>query len=390
MKAENRPPKLHGLLSSRPNQSRRFDLLDKRGINMNKKHIVIIPGDGIGEEITSAAVRVLDKVTHKGGLTLTYEKHLAGGAAIDKYGVPLPDSVVEAAKKADAVLLGAVGGPKWDHVAPEIRAEKAILGLRKELGLYANLRPVRVSPALIEYSPLKAEAISGVDILLVRELSSGIYYGQKCESEMIDGVEQASDVEIYTVPEVSRIMHLACQAAGLRGKRVLSVDKANVLATSRLWRRTVSQVASEYADIELKHMYVDNCAMQLVLAPKQFDVIVTNNLFGDILSDEAAVLTGSIGMLPSASLGNGTGLYEPIHGSAPDIAGLGMANPVGTILSTAMMLRYSLGQPVLAEKIEEAVDKVLAEGYRTADLYRHGSTKVTTEEMARLIETQLD
>ncbi|WP_378951101.1 3-isopropylmalate dehydrogenase [Pelosinus sp. sgz500959] len=356
---------------------------------MSKKHIVIIPGDGIGEEITSAAIRVLERVTNKAGLTLTYEKQLAGGAAIDQYGVPLPDSVIRAAKQADAVLLGAVGGPKWDHVPPEIRAEKAILGLRKELGLYANLRPVRVSPALIEYSPLKAEAIYGVDILLVRELSSGIYYGQKCESEIIDGIEQASDVEVYTVPEVSRIMHLACQAAQLRKKQVLSVDKANVLATSRLWRRTVNQVASEYADIQLKHMYVDNCAMQLVLAPKQFDVIVTNNLFGDILSDEAAVLTGSIGMLPSASLGNGTGLYEPIHGSAPDIAGLGLANPVGTILSAAMLLRYSLGAPELAEQIEQAVDKVLAEGYRTADLYKSGATKVSTDEMAGLIEAQL-
>lgn len=356
---------------------------------MSKKHIVVIPGDGIGEEITSAAIKVLERVTHKGGLTLTYEKHLAGGAAIDEYGVPLPDLVVEAAKKADAVLLGAVGGPKWDNVAPEIRAEKAILGLRKELGLYANLRPVRVSPALVEYSPLKAEAISGIDILLVRELSSGIYYGQKCESELVDGIEQASDMEVYTVPEVSRIMHLACKAARLRRKQVLSVDKANVLATSRLWRRTVNQIAGEYADIDVKHMYVDNCAMQLVLAPKQFDVIVTNNLFGDILSDEAAVLTGSIGMLPSASLGNGTGLYEPIHGSAPDIAGLGLANPVGTILSAAMMLRYSLEAPLLAEKIEKAVDEVLAKGYRTADLYKPGAIKVTTDEMADLIVAQL-
>ena len=356
---------------------------------MRKKHIVVIPGDGIGEEITAAAVRILDKVSKKNGLTLTYEKHLAGGASIDEYGVPLTDTTIQAAKNADAVLLGAVGGPKWDNVAPEIRAEKAILGLRKELGLYANLRPVRVSPALVEFSPLKAEAISGIDILLVRELSSGIYYGEKCESRVINGIEQASDVEIYTVPEVNRIMHLAFQAAKLRNKQVVSVDKANVLATSRLWRRTANQVASEYADIALSHMYVDNCAMQLVLAPKTFDVIVTNNLFGDILSDEAAVLTGSIGMLPSASLGNGTGLYEPIHGSAPDIAGLGLANPIGTILSAAMLLRHSLGENTAAAQIEQAVDKVLAAGYRTADLYRPGSTKVTTDEMAGLIEAQL-
>ena len=356
---------------------------------MRQKHIVIIPGDGIGEEITSAAVRILDKVANKSGLTLTYEKQLAGGASIDQYGVPLTDAVIQAAKRADAVLLGAVGGPKWDHVPPEMRAEQAILGLRKELGLYANLRPVRVSPALLEFSPLKAEAISGVDILLVRELSSGIYYGEKCESLLVDGVEQATDVERYTVPEVTRIMHLAFQTARLRSKKVVSVDKANVLATSRLWRRTAGHVASEYADIALSHMYVDNCAMQLVLAPKTFDVIVTNNLFGDILSDEAAVLTGSIGMLPSASLGNGTGLYEPIHGSAPDIAGLGLANPVGTILSAAMLLRYSLGEAAAADKIEQAVDRVLAAGYRTADLYKPGSTKVTTDEMAGLIEAQL-
>lgn len=356
---------------------------------MKEKRIVVIPGDGIGEEITAAAVRILTKVTDSSDLRLTYDKQLAGGAAIDKYGEPLPAAVVQAAKQADAVLLGAVGGPKWDHVAPEIRAEKAILGLRKELGLYANLRPVRVSPALVECSPLKAEAITGVDILLVRELSGGIYFGEKSESAMVGGVEQASDIEVYTVPEVNRIMHLAFKAARLRRKQVVSVDKSNVLATSRLWRRTALEVHSEYNDIALSHMYVDNCAMQLVLAPKQFDVIVTNNLFGDILSDEAAVLTGSIGMLPSASLGNGTGLYEPIHGSAPDIAGLGQANPVGTILSAAMLLRYSLGEELLAQRIEQAVDRVLVAGYRTADLYKTGFTKVSTDEMTKLIEAQL-
>ena len=356
---------------------------------MSTKHIVIVPGDGIGEEITSAAIRILDKVASKISLTLTYEKHLAGGASIDEYGVPLTDKVIQAAKNADAVLLGAVGGPKWDHVPPEIRAERAILGLRKELGLYANLRPVRVSPALLDFSPLKAEAIAGVDILLVRELSSGIYYGEKCESRLVNGIEEASDVERYTVPEVKRIMQLACQVARLRRKQIISVDKANVLAASRLWRRTVTNVASEYADISLRHMYVDNCAMQLVLAPQSFDVIVTNNLFGDILSDEAAVLTGSIGMLPSASLGAGTGLYEPIHGSAPDIAGSGLANPIGTILSVAMLLRYSLNEAAAADKIEQAVDKVLAAGYRTADLYKPGSTKVTTDAMTGFIEEEL-
>jgi 3-isopropylmalate dehydrogenase len=356
---------------------------------MSGKHIVVIPGDGIGEEITTAAVRVLDKVASKSGLNLTFERHAAGGAAIDAYGVPLPDSTIQAAKKADAVLLGAVGGPKWDRVAPEIRAEKAILGLRKELRLYANLRPIRVTEALIEFSPLKAEAVAGIDILIVRELNGGIYYGEKCEAAVVNGVEQATDLEIYSAPEVRRIVKLACQAAQLRRKQVVSVDKANVLASSRLWRKIAQETAGQYADISVSHLYVDNCAMQLILAPKQFDVIVTNNLFGDILSDEAAVLTGSIGMLPSASIGEGTGLYEPIHGSAPDIAGKGLANPIGTILSAAMLLRYSLGASEIAEKIEQAVDRVLVEGYRTADLYKHGSTKVSTDEMAGLIEEQL-
>ena len=356
---------------------------------MSEKNIVVIPGDGIGEEITAAAIRVLDKAASKSNLKLTFDRHLAGGAAIDSYGMPLPDATIQAAKKADAILLGAVGGPKWDQVPPEMRAEKAILGLRKELGLYANLRPIRVSEALIEFSPLKAEAIAGIDILIVRELVGGIYFGAKSEASLVDGVEQASDLEIYSVPEVQRIVKLACQAAQLRRKQVVSVDKANVLASSRLWRRTAEETAAAYADVSLSHLYVDNCAMQLILAPKQFDVIVTNNLFGDILSDEAAVLTGSIGLLPSASLGDGTGLYEPIHGSAPDIAGKGLANPIGTILSAAMLLRYSLGAGQAAEAIEQAVEKVLAQGYRTADLYKLGSTKVTTDEMTGLIESQL-
>ena len=356
---------------------------------MSEKRIVVIPGDGIGEEITTAAVCILKKAAGKSGIQLHVERHLAGGAAIDVYGFPLPDSTIQAAKKADAILLGAVGGPKWDQVAPEIRAEKAILGLRKELGLYANLRPIRVAEALIEFSPLKSEAISGVDILLVRELNGGIYYGAKNEAAVVNGVEQASDLEIYSTPEVERIVKLACQAAQLRRKQVVSVDKANVLASSRLWRKTAQKTAVQYPDVNLSHLYVDNCAMQLILAPKQFDVIVTNNLFGDILSDEAAVLTGSIGMLPSASLGDGTGLYEPIHGSAPDIAGKGLANPVGTILSAAMLLRYSLGAEAAAAAIEKAVDQVLVQGYRTADLYKPGSTKVSTEEITSLIEKQL-
>lgn len=272
---------------------------------------------------------------------------------------------------------------------PDIRPEKAILGLRKALGLYANLRPIRVPASLAAYSPLKPEIVAGVDILIVRELTGGIYFGAKCESETVDGVEQAWDTELYSVPEITRIVRTACQAAALRRGHVTSVDKANVLATSRLWRRVAGDTAREFAGIKIDHLYVDNCAMQLVLAPKNFDVIVTSNLFGDILSDEAAVVAGSIGLLPSASIGDGPGLFEPIHGSAPDIAGKGLANPIGTILSAAMLLRFSLGEQAAAEKIEQAVDSVLAEGYRTADLYRSGLTKVSTDEMARLVADRI-
>lgn len=353
------------------------------------KHIVVIPGDGIGAEITTQAQRVLRKVSDKYQLGLTYEEHPAGGAAIDKCGVPLPDTTVAAAQKADAVLLGAVGGPAWDNVAPELRPERAILGLRKALKLYANLRPVRVSDTLAGYSPLKPEIVTGVDILIVRELIGGIYFGDKGQGRREDGMEEAWDTERYSVPEVRRIVSTAFQMANLRHKKVTSVDKANVLFTSRLWRRTAGEVAAEFSGISFDSLYVDNCAMQLVVAPKNFDVIVTSNLFGDILSDEAAVLTGSIGMLPSASIGEGTGLYEPIHGSAPDIAGKGIANPIGTILSAAMMLRYSFREGAAADAIENAVEKVLAAGYRTADLYREGLTKLSTDEMGRRVEESI-
>ncbi|MBP2645870.1 MAG: 3-isopropylmalate dehydrogenase [Firmicutes bacterium] len=353
---------------------------------MSVKKIVVIPGDGIGTEITDTAQRVLDTVAKKSNLNLEFQNAFAGGAAIDVYGVPLPEETLSAVRACDAVLLGAVGGPKWDKVSPDIRPEKAILGLRKALGLYANLRPIRVSEVLTDYSPLKNEIVAGVDVLIVRELTGGIYFGDKCESETVNGVEQAWDREIYTVPEITRIVRVACEAAAKRRGQVTSVDKANVLASSRLWRRVVDQAVKEYAGIEVSHMYVDNCAMQMVLAPKKFDVIVTSNLFGDILSDEAAVITGSIGMLPSASIGDGPSLYEPIHGSAPDIAGQGLANPIGTILSAAMLLRFSLNEEAAATRIEQAVDQVLAQGYRTADLYRDGLTKVSTEEMGRLVE----
>jgi len=355
---------------------------------VSSKRIVVIPGDGIGPEVTTAACAILDKAARKSGLDLAFATCLAGGAAIDKYGKPLPDDTLAAARTADAVLLGAVGGPKWDGVAPDIRPEKALLGLRKALGLYANLRPVKIAEALAAYSPLKPENVAGTDILIVRELTGGIYFGPKCESETADGVEKAWDTEVYSVPEVIRIVRVACRAAKGRRGRITSVDKANVLASSRLWRRVATAIAREEG-VELSHLYVDNCAMQLVLSPKSFDVIVTSNLFGDILSDEAAVIAGSIGLLPSASIGDGPGLYEPIHGSAPDIAGHGVANPIGSILSAAMLLRYSLQAEEPAAAIERAVDAVLAQGYRTADLYRPGLTRVSTEEMAGLISKQL-
>lgn len=356
---------------------------------MNKR-IVVIPGDGIGQEITSIALAVLRQAAANAGATVSHTVCLAGGAAIDACGEPLPKETIAAAKQADAVLLGAVGGPKWDQVSPENRPEKAILGIRKALGLYANLRPVRVSATMAPYSTLKPEVVTGVDVLIVRELNGGIYYGPREEGVERDGVVEAWDTEIYSEPEVKRIVRLACQAAAGRRGKVTSVDKANVLASSRLWRRTVHQVAQqEFPDIEFSDMYVDNCAMQLVLAPQSFDVVVTSNLFGDILSDEAAVLTGSIGMLPSASLGDGPGLYEPIHGSAPDIAGKGIANPIGAILSAAMLLRHSLGLEAAAQSVEAAVEQTLAEGYRTADLYRSGLTKVSTEEMGGLILAKL-
>jgi len=351
--------------------------------------IVVIPGDGIGEEITRSAVEVLKAADKKYKLNLEYEFHDAGGTAYDKFGTPLPEETLAACKQADAVLFGAVGGDKWDNVDPALRPEKAILGLRKGLGLYANLRPVKVAEALVEYSPLKPELAKGVDLVIVRELVGGIYFGERCESEMHEGAERAWDLENYSVPEVERIVKLACETAKLRRGKLTSVDKANVLATSRLWRRTAAKVAEGYPEVELKNLYVDNCAMQLAINPAQFDVIVTGNLFGDILSDEAAVVGGSIGMLPSASIGTSTSLYEPIHGSAPDIAGKGIANPMGTILSAAMLLRYSLHQEEAAKAIEEAVDKALAEGYRTADLWKEGFKKANTEEITEVISQRV-
>ncbi len=351
--------------------------------------IVVIPGDGIGEEITSSAVEVLKKVDERFGLGLSFVKKDAGGTAYDKFGTPLPQDTLDACKESDGVLFGAVGGDKWDSVEPALRPEKAILGLRKGLGLYANLRPVKVADALVEYSPLKPELVRGVDLVIVRELIGGIYFGEKCESEVHEGTERAWDLENYSVPEVDRISRLAFETARLRRGKVTSVDKANVLATSRLWRRTVAKVHEEYSDVELNNLYVDNCSMQLAVNPGQFDVIVTGNLFGDILSDEAAVIGGSIGLMPSASIGEETSLFEPIHGSAPDIAGKGIANPIGTILSGAMLLRYSLKEAEAAQAIEAAVDKALADGYRTPDLWKEGFKQANTQEMTQAIIDRL-
>jgi len=350
---------------------------------MSKKKIAILPGDGIGPEITDEAVRVLSAL----GLDLEMETAPVGGAAYDLHGHPLPPATLELARNSDAVLFGAVGDWKYDKLARELRPEQAILGLRKALGLFANLRPAILYPQLANASSLKPEIVSGLDILIVRELTGDIYFGQpRGVREVTDGPfkgeKQGFDTMHYAESEIRRIAHVAFQAARKRKGKLCSVDKANVLETSQFWRDIVIDVAREYPDVELSHIYVDNAAMQLVRAPKEFDVIVTGNLFGDILSDEAAMLTGSIGMLPSASLNaSNQGLYEPSHGSAPDIAGKGVANPLATILSAAMLLRYSLNEPEHALRIENAVQKVLEKGLRTADLYEPGTQRVGTREM---------
>lgn len=353
--------------------------------------ICLLPGDGIGVEIVDAAVEVLDAAAKKFGFAIEYDKQLIGGCAIDATGVPLPEATIASAKAADAVLLGAVGGPKWDNLEPSIRPEKGLLGIRKALGLYCNLRPMTVSKFTAHLSPLKTERAEGADLLIVRELTGGIYFGEHNEAHLnADGVEEASDIELYTRPEIERIARFAFEAAKKRRGKVTSVDKANVLGSSRMWRKIVAEMqAKDYPEVELNNFYVDNCAMQLVLNPRQFDVILTNNIFGDILSDEASTIAGSIGLLPSASLGDGTGMYEPIHGSAPDIAGQGIANPLATILSVAMMLRYSLNQSAAADAIEAAVDAVMEQGYRTPDLYAEGLKKVSTSEMGRLVAQEL-
>ncbi len=351
-----------------------------------RKKIAVLPGDGIGPEIVSQAVRVLDRIAERYGVSFETAHALVGGAAYDATGHPLPPETLEVCKRSDAVLFGAVGGPKWDNLPPALRPEAgALLPLRKELGLYANLRPALLFPALAEASPLKPQVLGeGLDILVVRELTGGIYFGQPKERR--DEGRTAVDTCLYTEAEVERIAHVAFRAARQRRNKVTSVDKANVLETSRLWREVVTRVAQQYPDVELQHMLVDNAAMQLIRNPRQFDVILTENMFGDILSDEAAMLTGSLGMLPSASLGEGTfGLYEPVHGSAPDIAGQGVANPLATILSVAMMLRHSFGMDEAASDIEKAVDAALREGYRTPDIWQEGCHKVGTIEMTHAV-----
>jgi 3-isopropylmalate dehydrogenase len=358
---------------------------------MGNYNITVLKGDGIGPDIVAEAMNVLEAVGKKYNHKFNFNEKLVGGAALDACRVPLPDDTLEACKNCDSILLGAVGGPKWDNLPSNMRPEAgALLRLRKELGLYANLRPAIIHKALSSASPIKPEIIGdSLDILVVRELTGGIYFGERGHREGKYG-EEAYDVEAYSEFEVKRIAKTAFEAAMKRNKRVTSIDKSNVLESSKLWRKAVIEVAKDYPEVELDHMYVDNAAMQLVRNPKHFDVIVTSNIFGDIISDEASQITGSIGMLPSASLSDGAfGMYEPIHGSAPDIAGMDIANPIATILSAGMMLRYSFGLNAEADAIEAAVTEVLDAGYRTPDIYSEGTTKVGTKEMGRIISEKI-
>lgn len=357
-----------------------------------KAHLVILPGDGIGTEVTAAAVRVLDAVAAAFGHSFSTEERLLGGCAIEASGTALPDETRDACLQADAVLLGAVGGPQWDDPAAAVRPEQGLLGIRQAMGLYANLRPAKPHPSLVSASPLRPERLNGVDLLVVRELTGGIYFGQPRERRRENGEWLALDTMVYKEHEIRRVAHLAFQMARQRRARVTSVDKANVLESSRLWRQTVSDVAEQYADVSLEHLLVDAATMYLLSRPAGFDVIVTTNMFGDILTDEASMLTGSLGNLPSASLGESLnshnlprGLYEPVHGSAPDIAGQGIANPIGAILSLAMLLRHSLGLEKEATAVEAAVERALLAGHRTADLAHEDETTLNTAEMTDLV-----
>ena len=354
------------------------------------KKIAVLPGDGIGQEIVAEAVKVIEALKES-GLDVEMEHGLVGGSAYDETGSPLPEATLKLAKESDAILLGAVGGYKWESLDIAVRPEKGLLGLRAELDLFANLRPAILYPQLADASTLKPEVVSGLDIMIVRELTGGIYFGQPRGVRILEnGERQGYNTLVYKESEVKRIAQVAFDIARKRDSKVCSVDKANVLEVTEMWREVVIDLHKDNSDIELSHMYVDNAAMQLVREPKQFDVMVTTNMFGDILSDCAAMLTGSIGMLPSASLNSkGQGMYEPIHGSAPDIAGQNIANPLATILSVAMMLRYSLDESAMANRIEKAVDKVLDQGLRTADIYSDGMKKVSTSEMGAAVVAAL-
>jgi 3-isopropylmalate dehydrogenase len=359
----------------------------EEGYGMNKQ-IILLPGDGVGKEIMESAKVVLNAVASEFGHRFTFHQHAIGGEAIDAYDTPLPEDTVKACKGADAILLGAVGGPKWDALPAAKRPEKGLLGIRKQLGLFANLRPIKGFNSMLHASPLKEEVIAGSDILIIRELTSGLYFGEPRERR--ENGNAVVDTLYYHRSEMERIIEKAFESARLRDNHVTSVDKANVLESSRMWREIVEETGKKYPDVKVDHMLVDAAAMKLITQPNYFDVIVTENLFGDILSDEASVLTGSLGMLPSASLrSDGLGLYEPVHGSAPDIAGLGIANPVGMILSAAMMLRYSFQMEEEAAEIERAVNDCLDQGYHTADLSSNGGMKVGTKEMTAAIVDSL-
>ena len=361
---------------------------------MSKKtefNIAIFPGDGIGPEVIQEALKILKIIESKLGLKINLNEAPVGGAGYEATGHPLPDASLKVAQDADAVLLGAVGGPKWENIDFSLRPERALLGLRSKLGLYANLRPANIFPALVEASTLKREVVEGLDLLVVRELTGGIYFGEPRGVDTLqDGTRRGFNTLVYTETEIERIARIAFDVARKRNKSVCSVDKANVLEATGFWREVVTNLHSDYSDVSLSHMYVDNCAMQLVRNPKQFDVILTTNMFGDILSDEASMLTGSIGMLPSASLGERYAMYEPIHGSAPDIAGQELANPLATILSVGMMFKYSLDQEKPNIWIEEAIEAVLDQGFRTADIMSNGMKQLGTQEMGDLVAKELE
>ncbi len=354
-----------------------------------QKQVCVLAGDGIGPEVTAPAVEILRRLSRDAGYDLTIKHGAIGGDALDRFGVPLPDSTLEFCRSSDAILLGAVGGTRWDSNPPELRPEKGLLGVRSGLGLYGNLRPVRVLPGLVHCSTLKPEVISCVDLVVVRELTGGLYFGEPRGITGAPGEETGFNTMVYRRREIDRIARKAFELARLRRRGVTSVDKANVLEVSRLWRDSVTELHGEYPDVELHHQYVDNCAMQMVLRPAQFDVILTENTFGDILSDIGGVLTGSIGMLPSASVGDGPALYEPVHGSAPDIAGKDLANPIGAIGCVAMMFEISFGRPDLGRRIDKAVERVLDDGYRTRDLAGAGGRPVGTAEFAARVQEYL-